>query len=411
MHIYRRPRSPYYWTAYYLPSPAGAVLVRKSTKEKLLRKAQTEAAKLREADLRAAGADDDTARETLRILAEAQGKATAGELTIAAARVMLLELAKAGGTGEIRLWTVREWVNEWLAARLPVTAATTAAAYKTHTTRFLETLGPKADARIETLEAGDFRKFRDATRKGRAAKTANLGLKIMRSCFQAAVKEGVLLANPAASVETLPETDSVTREPFTWSEVENILSACPDDEWKALVLLGALAGLRLGDAARLKLGNVDFKAGTISLVAQKKARKGKAFTVPLHPRLSKALAALPRPISASLPLLPSLAPLAIAGRSGLSLQFSRILEAAAKANKPKTPEDPDWQGGTRGRSFHSLRHTFVSLLANSGVDSETRRLLSDHATESAHRIYTHHEIETLRAAVNKIGAAAGQSGA
>jgi integrase len=317
-----------------------------------------------------------------------------------------LDIAKAGGAaGEIRLWTIREWVEEWFAARLPVVAESSAAAYKTHKTRFLETLGPKADARIETLEAGDFRKFRDATRKGRAAKTANLGLKILRSCFGAAVKEGVLLANPAASVETLPEVDSKTREPFTWGEVENILTACPDDEWRAMVLLGALAGLRLGDAARLKLANVDFKAGTISLVAAKKARKGKAFTVPLHPRLSEALAALPRPISPSLPLLPSLAPLAIAGRSGLSLRFSRILEAAAKANKPKTPEETDWQGGTRGRSFHSLRHTFVSLLANSGVDSETRRLLSDHATESAHRIYTHHEIETLRAAINKIGGA------
>ena len=72
----------------------------------------------------------------------------------------------------------------------------------------------------------------------------------------------------------------------------------------------------------------------------------------------------------------------------LSLRFSRILEAAAKANKPKTPEEPDWQGGTRGRSFHSLRHTFISLLAN-------------HDTESAHKIYTHLEIKKLREAVKK----------
>ena len=101
------------------------MLVRKSTKKKLLRDAQTEAAKLREANLLAAGADSETARETLRILAAAQSKASAGQLTLAAAHAPLSEIAKAGGTaGEIRQWSIREWVTEWLDARLPVTART-----------------------------------------------------------------------------------------------------------------------------------------------------------------------------------------------------------------------------------------------------------------------------------------------
>lgn len=54
------------------------------------------------------------------------------------------------------------------------------------------------------------------------------------------------------------------------------------------------------------------------------------------------------------------------------------------------------------RSFHSLRQSFVSVLANSGVNSELRRRLSGHASEEMHAVYTHHELETLRQAITSI---------
>lgn len=332
--------------------------MRKSTGKQLKREAETAAADLREADLREAGAGDENSRISLRILAEAQEKATKGELTTAAARALLLEMARKAGN-EVRVWTVREWVEEWMAARIPLVSVSTKAAYSTHTERFIDSLGDRADSRIETIEPADFRAFRDSVRKGRAARTANLALKIIRSCFQAALREGVLTTNPAAPVESLPETDSKTRHPFTWGEVEGLIAACPNDEWRVVVLLGVLAGLRLADAAGLRWANVDMKAGTIRLVPKKKARKGKEVTIPMHPRLKKAIAALPRALRDESPLCPSLASLVVPGRSGLSLRFSGIVEAAAKANKPKTPEAVDWKDGTNGRTFHSLRHTFV----------------------------------------------------
>jgi integrase len=54
------------------------------------------------------------------------------------------------------------------------------------------------------------------------------------------------------------------------------------------------------------------------------------------------------------------------------------------------------------RSFHSLRHSFISALANSGVSSELRRRLSGHASEEMHAVYTHQELETIRQAVSAI---------
>jgi integrase len=50
-------------------------------------------------------------------------------------------------------------------------------------------------------------------------------------------------------------------------------------------------------------------------------------------------------------------------------------------------------------SFHSLRHTYSSILANSGVPEELRMALTGHTTRAIHQRYTHHELERLRDAV------------
>jgi integrase len=54
------------------------------------------------------------------------------------------------------------------------------------------------------------------------------------------------------------------------------------------------------------------------------------------------------------------------------------------------------------RTFHALRHSFTSALANAGVAPELRMKLTGHTTEAVHRGYTHHELESLRAAIAKL---------
>jgi len=63
--------------------------------------------------------------------------------------------------------------------------------------------------------------------------------------------------------------------------------------------------------------------------------------------------------------------------------------------------------GQKGRSvnslsFHSFRHTLTSILANAGVPVEVRQKFTGHASAEMNQHYTHHEIETLRAAVEKV---------
>jgi integrase len=50
-------------------------------------------------------------------------------------------------------------------------------------------------------------------------------------------------------------------------------------------------------------------------------------------------------------------------------------------------------------SFHSLRHSFTSALANAGIAEEVRMKLTGHSTRDVHAGYSHHEMELLRSAI------------
>ena len=50
-------------------------------------------------------------------------------------------------------------------------------------------------------------------------------------------------------------------------------------------------------------------------------------------------------------------------------------------------------------SFHSLRHSFTSALANVGVAQELRMALTGHRSRDMHQHYTHLELERLRDAI------------
>jgi integrase len=52
------------------------------------------------------------------------------------------------------------------------------------------------------------------------------------------------------------------------------------------------------------------------------------------------------------------------------------------------------------RSFHAMRHSFISALANANVTPELRMKLAGHKSEKIHSGYTHHERSVLKAAMD-----------
>ncbi|GEM_PF-6674027 len=99
------------------------------------------------------------------------------------------------------------------------------------------------------------------------------------------------------------------------------------------------------------------------------------------------------------PVFPKLSKTCIRGDTGLkrSLGWSSRLASNKKTVIRATK-------GGKGRNFnpltfHSLRHTFVSLMANRGVSQELREKILG-PTSNVHERYTHIEIKTLKLASN-----------
>jgi integrase len=240
--------------------------------------------------------------------------------------------------------------------------------------------------------------YRDKLREGgRAISTVNITVKkIISGPFREAHLQGHILVNPVASVKNLKEQGKKPKsikEPFSRDEVVKLLSKV-QGEWRGLILLGATTGLRLGDAASLKWG--DIKKGFIKLTTQK---TGQVVELPIHSDLAAFLKEQTRGIGLA-PVFPELSKRKQAGRSGLSRQFRAIMDKARV--KAKEVAAHGEAGRTRfSKGFHSLRHTFISSLANAGVSADVRQKLSAHSDESVHLDYTHLEKETFRKAVKK----------
>jgi integrase len=253
----------------------------------------------------------------------------------------------------------------------------------------------RANKNLTSLTAADVQRFLDyRTAKKLAPKTINVDVKIIRGALNAARRQGLIPTNPAEAVE-LPEAIGMERGTFTPAEVKMLVDTA-DGEWKLLIMLAYFTGARLSDCARMQWDGVDLTEGTLTYT---QAKTGAKVTAPLHPDLLAHLNKLAGTDKPEVFLMPHTANLKSGGRKGLSETFKRIMrDAGLDAGKVK-------KAGVRQlsrRTFHALRHSFNSAMANAGVSQEVRMKLTGHKTESVNRGYTHHELEPLRAAVKKI---------
>jgi integrase len=109
---------------------------------------------------------------------------------------------------------------------------------------------------------------------GLAPGTIRTRVNNVRGVLRAAVRDRVIPADPSAGV-TLPRMrrqEAAMTLP-TAAQVRALLAAVPG-EWGAFVALAAFAGLRLGEAAALQLGDVDFLRRTLTVVRQVQRASG-----------------------------------------------------------------------------------------------------------------------------------------
>lgn len=393
-----------YYAFYRIPTGNGGTRqVKKATGHTGKKEALAVAMQLEREALKEAGASDEQAEAIMSRVREAGELALKGRLNPAHARRLIGEIMEVSGQGVLQERSCREWMTEWLKDKEATTKPATVAFYKSTVKDFLAFLEERAEKHLETVTTEDIRAYRDGiVANGRTGKTANHKLKCLRSIFGDAVKASAILQNPALSVKQVNEDDSTARVPFTIEEIKRLVAKAPSTDWKGMVLLGAFTGLRITDCAKLKAGNIDLKRNIISVMPRKSDRKKKVIEVPLHKELINYFKDNPPPPFAGNAVFPKLAKVSTGGRNGLSARFREVMETAGVGREVTRTVEGGAARETSARSFHSLRHSFTSMLANAEVSEEIRSKMTGHTETSSHQIYTHLELETLRAGVDKI---------
>jgi integrase len=365
LHKDPRNKSPYWYCAYTLPDGRRAY---RSTKQR----------------------DRKKAFDVCRALEKASEKARAGELSEIQVRKLLDDILESVGQRPLRAETVRSFFLSWLAGKQLSIKAGVYQHYKKAVTKFLENLGDRAEKSLASVTAGDIATFRDARLKldGISTGTLVLDLKAVRSVFSSARRQGLILHNPAEAID-LPVNKPHERDVFTSEEIRALLHVA-SEEWQTLILLGYYLGGRLTDMVGLEWDSVDLTSG---IILYTQGKTGRRVEVPIHPDLEERLLAIAGDQRGS--LCQMLVKSRVDGRTGLSNQFAALM---ARAGIDQRQVQSSKNRFSR-KSFHSLRHSFSSALANADISADVRMKLTGHRSVDVHQRYTHMQLEPLRKAI------------
>jgi integrase len=392
--IFRRRNSSVWWAAYF--DSEGKRRYR-STGKSAKPEAAAAAGEMERRARRVNPDDDERRQGILRILEEAGAMALKGTLNEASAHSLLNRITEAATGESLRQATVEQWFRGWLKEKSGSRTKGTAVRYEGIIDAFLKSLSAAKRAMpLAALAFADIQKFRDQLLAGgRTAVTANIAIKVLRSPLNVARRQGLISSNPAEAVEMVAG-ESVEKGVFSPEDIAALLKVT-DGEWRGLILAGFYTGARVSDLSNLKWASVDFERTTLAF-GQRKTKR--FIEIPLHPELESWLRAYHTKQKGEF-VFASLAGKVVGGRNGLSGRFRALIQKAGI--EVTITEKTGKKGRNRSSlSFHSLRHSFNSAMANAGVSQELRQRLTGHASKAVNDRYTHTELETLRKAVGTV---------
>jgi integrase len=290
--------------------------------------------------------------------------------------------------------SVEKHLKDWLTNIEAKSSRATARRYGYTVSLFLEYLKDRANLPMTAITSAHIEGFLSWRLKQNVApNTARADIKMLNVVFHRAERYGVILKNPVTAVD-LPKAVSSEREIFTHEEVAKLLDTVGyQSEWFTLILMSYFTGARLGDCARMKWANVNFRD---HMLTYEQTKTGKVVRVPLVEDLYMHLNFKREFVDGDL-ICPELAERGSGGKHGLSESFNRIVRRAGI-------DSQQIQGKGKQKfnrlTFHSLRHSFNSALANAGVSQELRMKLTGHSSMAMNDRYTHHAIKPLQQAMD-----------
>ncbi len=409
--VFKRDRSPFFFASFWVKDEKGKPKqIKRSTRERTHKEAMKKAHEIEKQFNNSIGAEDEQSKKILAKMQEATDLALSGKLNKDIAQRLLSDILEASTGETVKAYTIEEWAEIWLKGK-EGNEISSYKTYKGHLKCFLDYLGERTSDNLHTITRADILGFQEEMKEelGNAGKTANYKVKTVRSLLRQAVHDRLITFNPADGVKALSTEDSKNRIPFTRSEARNLINNAtahnwgniPAIEWQGVILIGAYTGLRLSDIANMRWHNVHLDKGEIQITPSKTK---KPMTLEIHKELDDYLLGLPSNDKPNTPLFPSLCSKRSGGNDGLSYRFGLYMDELGIDRRPLIMVDrgKELVEVEQIKSFHSFRHTLNSTLANNNVNQEIRMGITGHSDERVNNIYTHHDKQVRREAINLV---------
>ena len=391
--IYKRGESPYYYAAYFRADGSRAY---RSTGCRSKREANEKAVEWEKAETKASRAHAELQPEIAAIVAKAGREASTGQLTLDKARKHVMEIYRLSSNEEFPSYSVEVWLKLWLKEHDKRVSFATMQRYTNSVNAVLKSLGTARNKDMALLTTEDVSSVQSKLGKvGTKASTTNFKVQDFKNAIRTAFERGIIDRDVGASVKALPTTDSDLRAEFSASEIQKLIAKATE-EWKGAILIAALTGLRLSNIAGLAWNEVDLEHTELVLTPVKqRTGKEEVITIPMADAVYRHFVKIkPDGKTPTGPVFPGLT---TRPPATLSTHFRRLMEVA---DVPREVELPGSRMAVR--SFHSLRHFYVSSLANANIPEDVRKTLAAHKSGEVHRIYTHHDKSTLRSAIDSL---------
>ena len=320
-------------------------------------------------------------------------------------RQTLIDLYREIHGVELPSTTAEQFAADCLKAKKAETKPRSWECYWNVVSKFVAFLGNEAQLDISLLTRAHVTAFRNSLSEKVSPGTVNFGLRVIKMLFKAARRDGFVQDDPSEFVSVVKREKTPGRRAFTLAEIKVILSVA-DDEWRSLIKFGYYTAQRLSDLALLTWENVDLECNEIRFIAGK---TGKTMLLPIAEPLRQHLLALPGSDDPKAPIHPRAHAILQRSRgkiSRLSADFGDLL-AAAGLRTHRYIKYRSSRGSGRGRgvrrihsgtSFHSLRHTAVTLLKGAHVPEAVAMEFTGHASKEMSKHYTHVGREALEKA-------------
>jgi integrase len=149
---------------------------------------------------------------------------------------------------------VDEWINDWHASRLNLRPSTETRD-RIYIDRYI--IPHLGRHQLGHLTHGHVRKWIATLNETLAPATTRKAHQLLRAALQAAVADRMIPTNVCEGT-SLPALTDATHRYLTLPEVHDLANTI-DERFKAFVYVGALAGLRPGELAALRLSNLDLR--------------------------------------------------------------------------------------------------------------------------------------------------------